>query len=489
MHAWSLPAGPRDAKDSEVGRSHGAMASMTGTRSSPRPERLSAFRQELPYRELWPFARALAATEPGTAFLDSSCEPADEGRFSVLGWRPVKTLRWPVGARGALDGLRRVIGERRMEPDPDSPVPYRAGFLGWISYDIGRQIETLPDRHGPTPGVPDVVIAEYEALLVEDRRDKRLFLTGACPVSEGPSRLLARQSQILDMMSDLPTPDATDGPAAEDIQPDVGRDDHMDRVNRVLQYIRAGDVFQANLAQRFSGRLRVPAIEAYARLRAESPAPYGCFMDLGGPQVLSISPELFLRRTGDRIETRPIKGTRPRASDPVEDGLLRDALASSEKEQAELAMIVDLLRNDLGRVAETGSVTVDEARALHAHPTVHHAVATVSARLGRDVHAADLVAATMPGGSITGAPKIRAMEILEELEDGRRGPYCGAAGWFGYDGDVALDILIRTLVVSEGRVSFHVGGGIVADSDAGEEYDETLVKAQALLAALSRSSS
>ena len=451
---------------------------------SPRDEPLAAFRQELPYRELWPVARALAARERGVAFLDSSSEEDGEGRFSVLGWRALRTLRWPVGARGAVDGLRKILGPRRMEPDPDCPVPYRAGYLGWIAYDIGRHVENLPDRHGPAPGVPDLVLAEFETLVVEDRRDRRLFMTGACSPREGPSRLLARQVEFLDFAAAIPEPARFPGPAAEDVRADVDRASHEDRVRRVLQYIRAGDIFQANVAQRFAARLRVPAIEAYARLRAASPAPYGCWLDLGGPRVLSISPELFLRRTGSRVETRPIKGTRPRAADAVEDERLRQELAHCEKECAELAMIVDLLRNDLGRVAETGSVRVEEARALHRHPTVHHAVATVSARLGRAVHAADLIAATMPGGSISGAPKIRAMEILEEIEDGRRGPYCGAAGWFGFDGDLALNILIRTLVEQDGAVSFHVGGGIVADSDPAREYEETLDKARALLAAL-----
>lgn len=456
------------------------MARMRTRREDP----LAAFRQEIPYRELWPVARALAAREPGVAFLDASSEEEDEGRFSVLGWRPKRTIRWPVGASGAIEGLRRVLGEPRMERDPDAPVPYRGGHLGWIAYDIGRHVETLPDRHGPTDGVPDVVLAEYEALVVEDRRDRRLFVTGACSPKEGPSRLVARQAEFLEIAASVPEPPGHDGPAAVDVRADVERAAHEERVARVLEYIRAGDVFQANLAQRFRGRLRVPAIEAYARLRAASPAPYGCWLDLGGPQVLSISPELFLRRTGERVETRPIKGTRPRSPDAAEDDRLRDELDRCEKERAELAMIVDLLRNDLGRVARIGSVRVEEARALHRHPTVHHAVATVAAELDPSVHAADLVAATMPGGSITGAPKIRAMEILEELEDARRGPYCGAAGWFGYDGDLALNILIRTLVVQGDEVSFHVGGGIVADSDPAREYEETLVKGRALLRAL-----
>jgi para-aminobenzoate synthetase component I len=446
---------------------------------------LAAFRQELPYRRLWPLAHALAQREPGVVFLDSSCEPELEGRWSVLGWRPQRTLRWPAGRPGALDGLRAMLSSRTMVPDPDSPAPFRGGFVGWIGYDIGRHIERLPERLPASPAMPDFAIAEYECLLVEDRLEKRLFLSGGCDQREGPSRLLARQSEAIDAfaaLDDLPPPAAAapTGPVA----PGIPRAEYEQRVGRVLEYIGAGDIFQANLSQRFDAHLPGPPIELYRRLRAESPCPYGAWLDLGGPKVLSVSPELFLEKRGARIETRPIKGTRPRGGTPDEDRALVAELASCEKERAELAMIVDLLRNDLGRVAATGSVEVVRDRWLRAHPTVHHAVATVAARIaeGRDV--VDLLAATLPGGSITGAPKIRAMEILEELEDSRRGPYCGSAGWIGYDGDLALNILIRTVVVEGERAWFRVGGGIVADSDPQAEYRETLDKARALLAAL-----
>jgi para-aminobenzoate synthetase component 1 len=287
------------------------------------------------------------------------------------------------------------------------------------------------------------------------------------------------------MFAMLAEPQALDGPAADEPRPDVPRDEYLRRVERVIEYIRAGDVFQANLAQRFTTRLRVPSAEVHRRLRAASPAPWGCWMRLGGPEILSISPEMFLTRAGERVVTRPIKGTRPRSADAAEDARLFAELESSEKDRAELAMIVDLERNDLGRVARVGSVRVGQAREIRAHPTVFHASATVEAQVDRSVHAADLVRATMPGGSITGAPKIRAMEIIEEIEDARRGPYCGSAGWFGRDGDLSLNILIRTLVVRGDRAVFHAGGGVVADSDPAMEYEETLVKARALVTALS----
>jgi para-aminobenzoate synthetase component I len=446
---------------------------------------LAAFRQEIPHAALWPLARALALRGETIAFLDSGGPDVDgEARFSVLGWRPRRTVAWPVGSPGAIEGLRRILGDPRLAPDPDSPVPYRGGFIGWIGYDIGRHVERLPARLAVQPDVPDFVVAEFETLLVEDRRDRRLFFAGACDPYEGPSRHFARQAEAIEALAAIRAWPAIEGPVADVPRPDVSRDVYLARLERVLEYIRAGDVFQVNLAQRLTSRLHAPTAVVYERLRAASPAAWGAYLRLGGPEILSISPELFLSRTGPRVVTRPIKGTRPRSADPVEDERLRDELAASEKDRAELAMIVDLLRNDLGRVARVGSVRVEEARAICAHPTVFHAAAIVAAELDADVHAADLVRATMPGGSVTGAPKIRAMEILEELEDVRRGPYCGSAGWFGYDGDLRLNILIRTLEVRGDAASFHVGGGIVADSEPAAEYDETLVKARALIRAL-----
>lgn len=452
--------------------------------SDARP--LAAFRQEMPYRELHPLAAAFARRGEVFAFLDSSADPAadPESRFSVLGWRPRRVVAWPAGRAGAIEGLRRVLGAPRLAADPDAPAPYRGGFVGWISYDIGRHVERLPARLPADPGTPDFVLAEFETLLVEDRRDRRLFLAGACDPHEGPSRHLARESEALEELDRLAPQAPFDGPAADEPVDDVARATYLARLRRVIEYVHAGDVFQANLAHRFTARLRAPTAEVYRRLRAASPAAWGCHLRLGGPEILSISPELFLARSGERVTTRPIKGTRPRGRDAAEDARLREDLEASAKDRAELAMIVDLLRNDLGRVARTGSVRVAESRAIRAHPTVFHAVATVEAEVPRETDAAEVVRATMPGGSVTGAPKIRAMEILEELEDVRRGPYCGSAGWFGYDGDLRLDILIRTLVARDGVASFHVGGGVVADSDPEAEYEETLVKARAMHAAL-----
>ncbi|MCK5326978.1 MAG: aminodeoxychorismate synthase component I, partial [Candidatus Latescibacteria bacterium] len=241
-----------------------------------------------------------------------------------------------------------------------------------------------------------------------------------------------------------------------------------------------------NLSQRFSSPLPVPPFDLYTRLRARNPAPFAAFLDFGEMQVLSSSPERFLQVEARKrnVYTRPIKGTRPRGSTPERDADLARELLQSEKDRAELVMIVDLERNDLGRVCETGSVHVPELMALERYPTVYHLVSTVAGRLPPERNRMDLLRAMFPGGSITGAPKIRAMEIIAELEPTRRGVYTGSIGWLGFTGDMDLNIAIRTFVVRDGMARFQVGGGIVADSDPEEEYEETLHKGRALMEAL-----
>jgi para-aminobenzoate synthetase component 1 len=270
--------------------------------------------------------------------------------------------------------------------------------------------------------------------------------------------------------------------------PDRTPEAYAEHVRAVLDYIKAGDIYQANYTQRWVAELPVgfDPFESYRRLRALSPAPYAAYIQDGvGDAVLSASPERFLALSSDRrIDTRPIKGTRPRGATGAADRANAEALLASDKDRAENLMIVDLLRNDLGRVAERGSVAVPELNALHSFASVHHLVSTVTARLKRALGPLDLIRACFPGGSVTGAPKIRAMEIIDELEAARRGPYCGAIGWIGLDGAMELSIAIRTITVTRTRAIAQAGGGIVADSDPAAEYEEALTKARPLLAAL-----
>ncbi|MDB5292346.1 MAG: pabB [Phycisphaerales bacterium] len=323
-----------------------------------------------------------------------------------------------------------------------------------MSYDMGRLFERIPSKPSADDGLP-------------------LFAFALCRAENAPSE----QAHEID----APSTSAIDStPAIRSTFTPAG---YRAAVGRVIDYIRAGDVFQVNLSQRFSVPCAAPPATIHARLLRDSPAWYGGLLDFGDFALISNSPELFLRTTPlpdgrRRILTRPIKGTRPRR--PGMDVELRDSI----KDQAELNMIIDLERNDLGRVCEIGSVKVTEPRTIEAHPTVYHGVATIEGILRRDVNFVDLLRATFPGGSVTGAPKIRAMEIIEELEPVRRGPYCGAIGYLAADGSMEFNIAIRTMIAKDGLVHIPVGGGIVADSDPPAEYEETLVKARAMFAAL-----
>ena len=263
------------------------------------------------------------------------------------------------------------------------------------------------------------------------------------------------------------------------------REDFLTRVERALSYIRAGDIYQVNLSQRLAAACPFSGWELFERLLAVSPAPFAAFLECGGFQMASSSPELFLRLSGSHIQTRPIKGTRPRSSDPTRDAQLTYELQTSAKEMAELVMITDLLRNDLGKVCRFGSVVVPELVRLERYPQVQHLVSTVEGRLRREVTHIAALASCFPGGSITGAPKFRAMEIIDELEPVARGPYTGCHGYLGFNRESQLSIIIRTAICKDGLAHFNVGAGIVADSNSEAEYEETLAKAAGFIAALS----
>jgi aminodeoxychorismate synthase component I len=266
----------------------------------------------------------------------------------------------------------------------------------------------------------------------------------------------------------------------------VSKADFLSRVEHAQRYIRAGDIYQVNLSQRLTAPCPLSGWELFRRLTAASPAPFAAFLDCGGFQIASSSPEQFLRLSGGHITTRPIKGTRPRSADPTRDGQLAYELQTSAKELAELVMITDLLRNDLGRVCEYGSVQVPEMAKLEKFAQVQHLVSTVEGRLNHHVTHLAALASCFPGGSITGAPKFRAMEIIDELEPLARGPYCGCHGYLGFNRESQLSITIRTAVCQNGLAHFQVGAGIVADSVPAAEYEETLAKAAGFLAALNR---
>jgi para-aminobenzoate synthetase component I len=413
----------------------------------------------------------LLAGEPGLVLFD---RPDDRGR-------PASYLSFDPSPGSPLDYAPPGL-------DGPPPAPFFGGWAGAISYDLGRRFERLPAR-ARDEGWPDAAGGIYRFAVAVEEGGARTRLAGAAgdAAAEGDlgrlrDRLAAAARGALrgDLPPRAPGP-ALDGP----LRSNVDRPGHVAAVARCIEYVGAGDVFQVNLARRAEGALAVPPVEAALRLRAANPAPRGAVVSCGGGRwVLSSSPELLLGVRDGVASTRPIKGTRPRTGDPAADAAARRDLLASEKDAAELAMIVDLARNDLGRVAAWGGVRVVEPRLLEEHPTVLHTVAEVEGRLREGTGPADLLRALFPGGSVTGAPKIRAMEIIEELEPVRRGPYTGSAGWFGPDGGAHLDILIRTLAVDAGRVHFGLGGGITADSDPEAEWEETIDKGVALARAL-----
>lgn len=323
-----------------------------------------------------------------------------------------------------------------------------AGYLG---YDLREAVEPLPRKIVDDLGLPVLHVVAYGT-------GEKVTLSETPPPAQGRA-----------------------GP----IRPHLARRAFEARIAQVVEHVRAGDIFQANLTQPFSGPCDIDTRALFASLCASSPAPFSAYLELGdGRAVLSASPEEFLRRDGDRVETRPIKGTRPRGASPAADRALLAELLASEKDRAELAMIIDLMRNDLGKVARTGTVRVGPFPEHASFAQVHHTFACVRAQLRAGVTAGELLTATFPPGSVTGAPKLRAMEIIEDLEVVRRGVYTGAIGWFGPGDALHLNVAIRTMVAVDGRVRFNTGGGITAESEPAAEYDETLHKAAGLLRAL-----
>jgi para-aminobenzoate synthetase component 1 len=430
-------------------------------------------------------------------FLDSGMDPGRLGRFSFIAAEPFCVVQ--STARGVrVDGrkagrnpftvLKRLLKPYQRPAVPplrqdDTVIPFHGGAVGWFGYDLGRFIERLPDHTVADIDLPEMHVAFYDAVAAFDHREGTWHVGGT---DVGRPGFAARQERLRAAIDRPPPLPAFRPVASGALHCAFTRDEYLRAVQSVQDYIAAGDIFQANLSQRFDVETDAAPLDLYAALRAANPAPFAAYLPLGdGRAVLSSSPERFLRLDGRRVETRPIKGTRPRrAGDAEFNARMRSELISSEKDRAELTMIVDLERNDLGRVCSYGSVRVTESIVLEEYPTVYHLVATVEGRLHAGHDGIDLLKATFPGGSITGAPKIRAMEIIDELEPTKRSVYTGCIGYIGFDGRSDLNIAIRTLLLANGRAHLQVGGGIVADSDPAAEYAETLDKARALFHAL-----
>jgi len=465
------------------------------------------------------------AGSPGRLLLDSAARGGRLGRFSFLTADPVAEVR----SRGrrtevvdrltserhvtdgdALAAVRELLAPHACSPVEDLPT-FQGGAAGYLAYDWGLTLERLPEPRFDDLGLPDVVLGIYDWVLAWDHETGRAWLISTgLPEPAGPGRMERASRRVeqvrawLDGTTDsqpIRRPDEAlraAGPAAPshpvapgwsgtalDLRSSFTRAQYLSAVERVREYIYAGDIFQANLSQRFEVPIDEPAWQYYRRLRARTAAPFAAYLEYPDFAIASASPERFLRVDGrGHVETRPIKGTRPRGVGPEHDAALAQALAESAKDRAENLMIVDLMRNDLSRVCAPHSVRVSELFSLERHPTVHHLVSAVVGELADGTDPLDLLRASFPGGSITGAPKLRAMEVIAELEPSRRGAYCGSIGYWSVTGELDTSIAIRTAVAAGGRVYFSAGGGIVADSDPAQEYQETLDKARALIDAV-----
>lgn len=449
--------------------------------------------------------------ESGVVLLRSSLFDSPQARYSFVTARPFLTFR-SFGSRcelvanaqtteqfgdpwHLLDGL---MARYELLDELDFPFPL-GGCFGYWGYDLKNFVEPKLTRRAVNDlELPDCHVGFYGSLVVFDHRLEKIWIVATGLGFDGSREAERAEEQVNwwrgvlaremnDPVGELSVTRAVASDCGDEpLVSSVSRAEFVSAVERAQQYIRAGDIYQVNLAQRLSAAAPCPAWSFFRRLNAVSPAPFSAYLDCGDLQLASSSPELFLRLSGSHIQTRPIKGTRPRSADPLRDAQLTYELQTSAKEMSELVMITDLLRNDLGRVCEYGSVQVPELVRLERYPQVQHLVSTVEGRLRPDVTHFAALASCFPGGSITGAPKIRAMEIIDELEPVTRGPYTGCLGYLGFNRESQLNIVIRTAVFRGERVYFHAGAGIVADSSPEAEYDETMAKAAGFFAALTQ---
>jgi para-aminobenzoate synthetase component 1 len=461
----------------------------------------------------------LIKDRPYSFFLDSGMDPQRLGRYSFLGSEPflvvssrgseitlIRGQEHEVQHGNPFDALGKLLETYKLDHCP-APVPFLGGAVGYFSYDLCHFIERLPSTAIDDLKLPESYFAFYDVILAFDHLEGRTYLVATgFPEMEEEQRLRRARMRLEEMKSWLCSSHsviASEAKQSRDRDCFVATSPHNDRqnkeimlksnftpeeymkaVNKVREYIAAGDVFQVNLSQRFEADLEIRPYELYKRLRAVNPAPFAGYLNFPGVAIVGASPERFLKVQDDLVETRPIKGTRPRGRDSVEDERLAYELIHSAKDRAENVMIVDLERNDLGRVCYYGSVKVTELAILETFPTVFHLTSTVVGRLRRGKSNIDLLKATFPGGSITGAPKVRAMEIIDEIEPTRRSVYTGSIGYLSFNGDMDINIVIRTFLIKEGKAYFQVGGGIIYDSEPEAEYMETLDKARALIQAL-----
>ncbi|MEM8844532.1 MAG: aminodeoxychorismate synthase component I [Pseudomonadota bacterium] len=448
--------------------------------------KVSLVYQEVPYFEDVSKVFAAFSKLPWAVFLDSGRPVSPYGRYEIFSAIPKKTFvtkgRQTIIHNGDHeeivfdDPFSLLSQELKKNDEFNSPLPFTGGAIGFFSYDLGRRIERIPNLAIDDMDMPDMAVGIYHWAYVADHVEKKATMVGN--MSEPRVRInwedfVANASQQVEQ-------ELMPYKSLSTIQSNMTENEYSNKFSQVKSYISAGDCYQVNLAQRFSLDIEGDPWDGYKKIRTINPSPFSAYINIPQCSVLSASPERFLQVENNRAETKPIKGTRPRAKDNHQDLKFAQELKASTKDQAENVMIVDLLRNDLSKCCVSNSVKVKKLFEIESYPTVHHLVSTVEGKLSDHTSPIQLLRECFPGGSITGAPKIRSMEIIEELEPHRRGLYCGSIGYIGFNGRMDTNIAIRTLVQKNDKAYFYAGGGLVWDSQVDAEYQETFDKAAAM---------
>ena len=423
--------------------------------------------------------------EKDSFILDSAMDPNKLGRYSFISSNPFKVLKYKDKEENPLNNLQDELKKYKVKNS--THLPFVGGAVGYLSYDLGNYLEKLPRTAKDDTNVYDLYFGFYNYVIVIDHLEGKTYIAT-------PDLDIEKEKTILNLVEEKIKDAERRGIdkicyEEKNVEPiklksNFTKEDFKNAVRKVQNYIKQGDIYQANLTQRFNGKTSLSSYELYRDLRRISPAPFGAYLNFEGYNILSNSPERFIKCINNKIETRPIKGTRPRGINKEEDLKLQEELRNSEKDRAELLMIVDLERNDIGRISKIGSVKVPELFVIEPYANVNHLVATVVGEIEDNKDCIDVIKSTFPGGSITGAPKIRAMEIIDELEPTQRNVYTGSIGYIGFNGDMDLNIAIRTIIKEDDNVYFQVGGGMTWDSNPDDEYQETLDKAKSIMKAL-----
>ncbi len=429
------------------------------------------------------------------SFLLNSALGSDSGRYAFLGLHPFLSLKHKSGntelhfgkhnllsSGDPFDLLDSIINTYKIE-NP-TPLPFVGGGMGYFSYDLKDTLEKLPGKASDDLLLPDMYFVFYKVLLIYDKLRPGNIYFSILNVEDGSDLKASDIFREIRSAAGAPSSSGSATIDSTDLISNFTKSEYLSAVNKVIDYIRAGDIYQACLTQRFKTTCSAAPYDLYKRLTKINPSPFSAYLNCGDHQIISSSPELFLKVANNIVETRPMKGTRPRVDSEEKNKELREDLLKSEKDAAELSMIVDLERNDLGKVCKAGTVKVTEHRRIEEYPTVFQTISIVKGLLEKDTGLVDVIKAAFPGGSITGCPKVRAMEIIDELEPTQRHVYTGSIGYLSFHDTMELNVAIRTLLMKGNNVYFQAGGGVIADSDPESEYEETLHKAKAMMDAL-----